>query len=278
MPAFAGMTVWYKSSRPTPGGFTVTDRVSRRRLLRGAVALAGVAACPLCRSAAADEWGYRGEHGPAHWGQLKPEFQACSSGTMQTPIDLRAPATGAADAVKRDYRTMPLALIHNGHTVQVNAAPGSGATIDGVRFELVQFHFHHPSEHLLSGEAATLEVHFVHRNAAGQLAVLGVFLEADGKPLAALEPIWAALPEKAGPARTVTGVTIAPERLFPAGRSHFRYQGSLTTPPCSEGVDWVVYAEPVEISRAQGARFARLFPINARPVQPLNGRSLGLAG
>jgi carbonic anhydrase len=256
----------------------VTDRLSRRRLLGGAVALASLAACPLCRSAGADEWGYRGEHGPQHWGKLKPEFQACSSGTKQTPIDLRAPATGTANTVKREYQAMPLALIHNGHTVQVNAAPGSGVTLDGARFELLQFHFHHPSEHTRSGEFATLEAHFVHRNAAGQLAVLGVFLETDGKTHAALEPIWAALPDRAGPERGVPGVTIEPERLFPAGHSHFRYDGSLTTPPCSEGVSWVIYAEPVEISRAQATRFVKLFPLNARPVQPLNGRALLIAG
>jgi carbonic anhydrase len=258
----------------------MTERINRRRLLHGAVALAGVAACPLCRPAAADEWGYRGEHGPAHWGKLKPEFQACSSGTSQTPIDLRAPATGTADTVKRAYQPMPLTIINNGHTVQINAAPNSGCsvTLDGERFDLVQFHFHHPSEHLLSGEAATLEAHFVHRNAAGKLAVLGVFLDADTTSLAALEPIWAALPEKAGPERTVSGVTITPERLFPEGHSHFRYEGSLTTPPCSEGVSWVVYAQPVEISRAQGRKFAKLFPLNARPVQPLNSRTLLIAG
>jgi carbonic anhydrase len=256
----------------------VTDRMSRRRWLGGSLSLAAAAACPLCRPAAADEWGYVGEHGPANWSHLSPDNQACATGQAQAPIDLRAPATGVADSVKRDYQTMPLKLIHNGHTIQVNAAPGSGCTIEGERFELLQFHFHHPSEHLLSGEATTIEIHFVHRNLAGQLGVLGVFLDAETKPLAALEPIWAALPGNAGPERAVAGVTITPERLFPASNSHFRYQGSLTTPPCSEGVAWVVYATPVEISRAQAAKFAKLFPNNARPVQPLNRRDLLIAG
>jgi carbonic anhydrase len=254
----------------------VTQRIDRRQLLRGALLTA--IACPICQTAAADEWGYQGAHGPKHWGKLKPEFQACSTGTMQTPIDLRAPLAGAGDAVKRDYKTMPLRIVNNGHTIQVNAAPGSTCTIDGERFELLQFHFHHPSEHLLSGKAKQLEAHFVHRNPAGQLAVLGVFLEPGGRPLAALEPIWAAAPSSAGPEREIAGVTIAPEQMFPASPRHFRYQGSLTTPPCSEGVTWVVYAQPVMTSRAQTTSFAKLFANNARPVQPLNRRSLLVTG
>lgn len=257
----------------------MTIRLDRRRLLRGAAALAAFA-CPLCRAtpARADEWGYHGEHGPKHWGKLKTEYQACSTGKMQTPINLTAPLEGAADLVARAYQPMPLKIINNGHTIQVNATPGSKATLEGASFDLLQFHFHHPSEHLLKGKSKTLEAHFVHRNEAGQLAVLGVFLQADNRPLPALEPIWAALPTEEGPERTVPGVTIDPEALFPASRRHYRYQGSLTTPPCSEGVTWVVYADPVEVSWAQVITFAKLFPVNARPVQPLNGRSLLVTG
>jgi carbonic anhydrase len=250
----------------------VTDRIDRRRVLRGALLTA--LACPLCRPAAAAEWGYDGAHAPKNWSKLSPEFGMCSTGTMQSPIDLRTTQLGAANSVTRAYQTMPLKLVNNGHTIEVIAAPGSSCTVDGERFELVQFHFHHPSEHLLAGKSKPLEIHFVHANAAKQLAVLGVFLEPGGQPLAALEPIWAAAPANAGPEREVPGVTITPERLFPTSARHFRYQGSLTTPPCSEGVTWVVYAEPSVVSRAQVQSFARLYAHNARPVQKLNRRAL----
>lgn len=255
----------------------MTHRIDRRRLLRGALFTAAVA-CPVCRGAAADEWGYGGTIGPKNWGKLKPDYRLCSTGTMQTPINLTNAMAGAANSVKRDYKTMPLKIENNGHTIQVNATPGSTCTVDGERFELLQFHVHHPSEHLLSGKATRLEIHFVHRNAAGQLAVLGVFYEPGPSALAGLDPIWAAMPRSAGPEREISAISIAPETLFPTNPRHFRYQGSLTTPPCSEGVTWVVYAQPVTVSAAQVRAFAQLFPNNARPVQPLNRRSLLVTG
>jgi carbonic anhydrase len=254
----------------------VTHRIGRRRVLGGALLTA--LACPLCRPAAADEWGYSGAQAPKHWATLSPDFTMCATGTMQSPIDLRTTQLGAANSVTRAYQTMPLKLVNNGHTIEVVAAPGSSCTVDGERFDLVQFHFHHPSEHLLAGKTKQLEVHFVHQNAARQLAVLGVFMEPGARALAALEPIWAAAPASAGPEREVAGVTIAPEQLFPASARHFRYQGSLTTPPCSEGVTWVVYAEPTPVSRAQVQSFAKLFAHNARPVQKLNRRTLLVTG
>ncbi len=255
----------------------MTDRLSRRHLLRATAALGMAFACPLCRPAAADEWGYDGALGPDHWGTLSKAYQACSNGKLQTPIDLHGPVTGIANSVKRDYKAMPLKIINNGHTIQVNATPGSSATIDDERFELLQFHFHHPSEHLLLGEAKALEAHFVHRNAGGKLAVLGVFLAASNKALKALDPVWDALPSNAGPEYTVAGATVMPEGMFPSSQTHYRYDGSLTTPPCAEGVSWVVYAEPVDISTGQVSRFAKLFALNARPVQPLNDREMRMA-
>jgi carbonic anhydrase len=255
----------------------VTSPPSRRRFLRAAAATA-VLTCPFCRRAAADDWGYHGNTGPAHWGALKPEFKACSAGKAQTPIDLRDGLRGGRDLIQRDYKPMPLKILNNGDTIRVNAAPGSSVTIDAERYELLQFHFHHPSEHLLAGKAKALEAHFVHQNAAGRLAVLGVFLDPGAKPLAALEPIWAAAPTGEGPEREVPGVTLNLEPIFPVKTQHFRYQGSLTTPPCSEGVTWIVYAQPVAISTGQAQAFAKLFPLNARPVQPLNRRSLLLVG
>ena len=149
---------------------------------------------------------------------------------------------------------------------------GSRTIINGQAFDLLQFHFHHPSEHLLSGKSFDLELHFVHRSEKGRLAVLGVFIQ-PGAENAALAPIWAAMPKEAGDERD-TGATIAPADMLPVGRGFFRYQGSLTTPPCSEGVLCTVFKEPIEASPAQIRQFAELFPVNARPPMPLNQRFL----
>jgi len=257
--------------------------LSRRHLLRGLGF--GLAACPLCLSAAAlasekgaghatgaPHWGYDGEGGPDNWGTLSADFKVCELGTEQTPIDLAGAVRAEVGGLEPRFGEMPLTILNNGHTIQVNCAPGSGTLIKGERYELVQFHFHHPSEHLLSGKSFALELHFVHKNAAGNLAVLGVFFE-PGKENPALAPIFGALPREAGPAETL-GAPIRPAELLPPERGYFRYHGSLTTPPCSEGVLWTVFKAPLPISEAQIQQFASLFPNNARPVLPRHRRFL----
>ena len=254
----------------------------QRRSALGILAGFGAAVCPLCvglagRALASETahgaaWGYEGEAGPEHWGELSADFRVCELGFEQTPIDLRGGVGARLGAVEPVFHEMALRLLNNGHTIQVNCDPGSFSTVDGVRFELVQFHFHHPSEHLLSGKAFDLECHFVHKSSSGALAVLGVFIR-PGLSNEALEPIFAAMPAEAGEERAV-GVAIRPAGLLPLERGFFRYNGSLTTPPCSEGVNWVVFRQPIEASDAQIRQFAGLFPVNARPVQPLNRRIL----
>jgi carbonic anhydrase len=236
-------------------------------------------ACPLCLTAgaglAADahkpHWSYEGNTGPANWAQLDQQFAACAAGSEQTPIDLTAAVRADLGKVETAFQAMPLKVVNNGHTIQVNCAQGSRSTIDGVAHELLQFHFHHPSEHLLAGKAFDLECHFVHRNANGGLAVLGVFIQ-PGRENTALQPIWQAMPAKEGPERDA-GIAIRPADLLPGG-GYFRYAGSLTTPPCSEGVNWTVFKQPLEASPEQIRRFARLFPANARPVQQRHRREL----
>jgi len=257
---------------------------SRRALLRLA------AGCPLCLAAAslpglaafADDkgkghhWGYAGEGAPARWGQLDPGFSACGAGSEQSPVDLDGSVEAAYPPVEVAFRPMPLSLVNNGHTLQVNCQPGSASTIGGKDYQLLQFHFHHPSEHLLRGTALAMECHFVHRAADGNFAVLGVFIR-PGAENAALAPIWAAAPAQAGEA--APGTPIDPATLLPTKRSFFRYMGSLTTPPCSEGINWVVFDTPIEASPRQIQAFAALFPpTNARPPQALQRRFLLHAG
>jgi carbonic anhydrase len=264
----------------------VTARVSRRRAIQQLAI--GSVACPTCLSLLAGHevhadssaashgdaphWSYEGEAGPENWGQLSADFRVCELGFEQTPIDLKNAVSAQLLGVEPEFQSMPLKIVNTGHTIQVNCEPGSRTRIDGRQFELLQFHFHHPSEHLLSGRAFDLELHFVHRSDAGQLAVLGVFIR-QGAENAALQPIWAGMPTEAGPAQEI-GTPIRPAELLPMERGFFRYQGSLTTPPCSEGVLWTIFKQPIEASEDQIRKFAALFPANARPVQGVNRRFL----
>jgi len=168
---------------------------------------------------------------------------------------------------------MPLRIINNGYTIQVNTPPDNRLLIAGKAYALQQFHFHHPSEHLLAGKAFDLECHFVHKATDGGLAVLGVFIR-PGAANASLTPVWQAMPTAAGPEKTVSGVTVDIAGLLPKQRAYYRYFGSLTTPPCSEGIVWTVFQSPVHASPEQIRHFAALFPMNARPVQRVNWRFL----
>jgi carbonic anhydrase len=216
-------------------------------------------------------WGFEGDIGPEKWATLSKAYAACGEGSQQSPINLTAPIAADAPTVQIHWRSMPLKVENNGHTIEVVAESGSFLMLSGVRFDLAQFHFHHLSEHAIEGEAFPMEAHFVHQSRTGDLAVLGVFLMI-GEPNEALEPIWANMPKQQGEASTAT--VIHPIELLPYDETSYRYAGSLTTPPCSEIVSWIVYKEPVEISAAQLKAFADLFPNNARPVQNSNRRYL----
>ncbi|MBM3599239.1 MAG: carbonate dehydratase [Alphaproteobacteria bacterium] len=246
--------------------------MNRRHALK---LLAGAAAaCPLCGGAAqaasaGPHWDYgTGHGGPAHWGQLSADFGACSSGMQQSPIDLKSGVRAELKPVRLAYGQVPLKVVNNGHTIQVDCPDGNAMTVGSETFKLLQFHFHHPSEHRLDGRSFELERHFVHRNGAGDLAVLGVF----GAANPVIDAIWRVMPAEAGEAAGQGAIDL--NGLLPQERQHFLYHGSLTTPPCSEGVHWRVLPAPMEISREQVARFAALFPTNARPVQELRRRFL----
>ena len=239
---------------------------------------AGLAlAASLCASSGAmpatspPHWAYTGRHAdPGHWASLSPEFEACAKGRAQSPVDIRSTVRAALPALRFGYTQADPVIVNNGHTVQVNLPPGQELVIGERSFELVQFHFHTPSEEEVHGRRAPMEAHFVHRDAEGKLAVVSVLLQS-GQPSKAYAPVFDHLP-RPGEKITVEGLHLDLARLLPAGTGYYRFQGSLTTPPCSEGVHWIVLKQPVPLGADQIRAFRRLFRSNARPVQPLNGR------
>jgi carbonic anhydrase len=222
------------------------------------------------------QWGYQGETNPQAWGKITRDFATCDLGTAQSPIDLHGAVTARSSQITFNYRSSPLNVVNNGHSIQVNYAPGSTVNIDGEEYALLQFHFHTPSEHQIAGKAATMEAHLVHRNAAGKLAVVGVMMNA-GTENRSIARVWQAIPP-VGETKTLDNIAIDATNLLPANKSYYSYAGSLTTPPCSEGVKWTVMTEPITISPAQIRAFAKLYPIDARPLQPTNDRKIELHG
>lgn len=218
-------------------------------------------------------WGYLGEEGPDSWARLSSEFSSCALGNQQSPIDLLATAKAGPLNLEIDYGATPLKILHNSHTIQINVEVGHSLRLEGVKFELLQFHFHHPSEHHLNGQIYPLEVHFVHQSPTGALAVLGVFLEV-GSDTSEYTKIWGHLPTIVKSETLIPGVTLDLARLLPTDSALYRYYGSLTTPPCSESVQWLIFETGIAISAEQVHQFAQIFPRNARPLQALNKRKI----
>jgi carbonic anhydrase len=221
-------------------------------------------------------WSYQGGTGPAKWGKLEEDYQVCGLGHTQSPIDIQDAVAKKADLapIAFDYKPSPLKLIDNGHTVQVTYAPGSSITAQGKRYELVQFHFHHPSEEKVNGKRADMVAHLVHKDADGNLAVVAVLLH-HGAANALIDTLWKHLPTRKEQEVDAPGVDINAADLLPANHdAYYAYTGSLTTPPCSENVAWFVMKAPTTVSSEEVARFAKLYPMNARPTQPLNGREI----
>ncbi|MBS0307864.1 MAG: carbonic anhydrase family protein [Proteobacteria bacterium] len=218
----------------------------------------------------AAHWDYEGEAGPAQWGKLNPDWAQCATGARQSPIDIRDGMRLDLEPIRFDYRPGPFSVVNNGHTVQVGVAGGNRITITGRTYELVQFHFHRPSEERINGKSFAMVVHLVHKDAEGRLAVVALLIE-EGEANAAVQSVWNNLPlEKNEPVRPT--IEFDPSQLLPARRDYYTYMGSLTTPPCSEGVLWLVMKEPIRLSAQQIAIFSRLYPMNARPIQADSGR------
>jgi len=213
------------------------------------------------------------------WSTLDPAWAPCNTGRAQSPIDIRNPVPADLPPLAFDYHPGPLQyLIDNGYTIRVNYhdAPGTGnfLVIDGTRYHLTQFHFHHPSEESVHGRFYPMVLHLMHESPDGKVVGVAVFLRA-GRANATVQQLWDHMPLVNGPERAVPGVMIDPAALLPSNTAaYFRYAGSLTAPPCTEGVTWYVLRTPLEVSRAQIAAFASLYPHDVRPLQPLDGRTI----
>jgi carbonic anhydrase len=219
---------------------------------------------------AAPHWAYTGEVGPQAWGGLQPNFSTCANGKRQSPIDIRDGFAVDLEPPVFEYRASAFRVIDNGHTVQVNVDAGNSLLIRGRRYELQQFHFHRPSEERIEGRSFDMSAHLVHRDVDGHLAVVAVLLErGSAQPL--VQTVWNHLPLEKHE-EFAARVPIDLTQLVPDDRRYYTYMGSLTTPPCSEGVLWVVMRQPVGLSPEQIAIFSRLYPMNARPVQSAAGR------
>src|SRR5580692_4915066 len=219
------------------------------------------------------QWSYDGALGPEHWGDLDPEYAACKTGREQSPIDIQNAEKTALPAIRFEYKNGPLKIINNGYTaVRVNYAPGNGnfLIVGDKRYELVQFHFHRPSEEQIKGKQFAMVAHLVHKADDGKLAVVAVLLKA-GSANMTLQQIWDHMPMTEGPEQQISDVEFNPSGLLPANAAYFTFAGSLTTPPCTEGLTWFVLRTPTDVSHEQIDAFAKLYPHNARPIQPLNG-------
>lgn len=216
-------------------------------------------------------WDYSDAHGPAHWGELNPDFGLCQNGHHQSPIDIQNPKITDLPPIQFNYKSAPLDIIDNGHTVMINYAPGSFISVGGKRYELKQFHFHRPSEEHVNGKTYPMSAHFVHADQEGRLAVVAVLLE-QGADNPVLRELWRNLPRQKDKETILKNVQIDAAGLLPAERGYYTFDGSLTTPPCSEHVTWLVLRNPVSISAEEIEQFSKLYQNDARPTQPLYDR------
>lgn len=236
------------------------------------VAVLGAAVLAGATLAVANEnahWGYSYDNGPSKWAKMSEKFRTCGAGKHQSPINIEGKTGSDSIDVAFSYKAGPATVTNNGHTIQVNVAKGNSVKIDGKPYDLVQFHFHTPSENTFNGLYFPMETHLVHKNAKGELAVVAVMIKVGSSSIIDTLPA----PTKAG--RTVkASEEVNPAAILPADQKHYAFTGSLTTPPCSEGVTWVVMQEPIHASNETIARMHAILGGNNRPTNPLNGRKI----
>ncbi len=259
------------------GPAVVNPRASRDYIKAKAAALTGHEAPGSDAGAHGGEvhWAYEGENGPQNWGKLKPEFNACAIGKRQSPINIEESATlqGPAEPLQFNYTASSGTVVNNGHTIQVDLYGDNSLTVRGSVYKLVQFHFHTPSEEQVNYRNYAMVAHLVHKNNEGQLAVVAVLLD-PGVANTLINKVWTYMPLDTSDRVRLPGGIIDMNELLPKDQRYYQFIGSLTTPPCTEGVLWMVMKQPTQLSREQIRLFQQLFPMNARPVQPVNGRPL----
>jgi carbonic anhydrase len=219
-------------------------------------------------------WSYAGARGPEHWGDLDPEYATCRDGKAQSPIDIRDAQPSDLPPLRFAYRSGPLRIINNGYTaVRVNYPRGNGnyLIVGDKRYELTQFHFHRPSEEMVDGKPYDMVIHLMHAASDGEIAGVAVLLRS-GAPNSTVEQLWRYMPGTPSAETLIPGVQVDPSALVPPALGYFTYAGSVTAPPCTEGVKWFVLKAPLTVSPAEIAAFAKLYPHDVRPVQPLHGR------
>lgn len=265
-----------RSATPTAKALA-SKRYSQARA--AAVAGHGAAPEPHATNATAGHgggdvhWTYEGETGPQAWGKLKPDFNLCAIGKRQSPINIEDGNTlqGPAEPVQFAYQPSNGTVVNNGHTIQVDVQGDNSITVRGSNYRLLQFHFHTPSEEQLNFKRFPMVAHLVHKNNEGQLAVVAVLLD-EGASNPMIDKVWTYMPLDTGDRVRMPQGLLNVSELLPTDQRYYQFMGSLTTPPCSEGVLWMVMKQPVTISKAQYKLFTQLYPNNARPVQPVNGR------
>ncbi len=246
------------------------NRIAILAILADVALLSG---CQAPDSLHGPQWSYSGETGPEHWDELNPDWQIAEIGHEQSPIDIRTDETRSAALPSVDFHYEPthVEFINNGHTIELEYDEGSYIEVDGTRHKLIQLHLHAPSEHTINGRQAQLEMHLVHRDDRGHLAVVGLLI-VEGPRNEAIVAAWDHLPKQPGERVSVPDAFVNADEIIPKNRRYYRYAGSLTTPPCTEGVTWLVLQELIQMSREQIAEFTTLYPECNRPVQPLYDR------
>ncbi len=238
-----------------------------------AIAGGAVLVAATAWASGAVHWTYEGHEGPENWGSLNPDYAACAVGRNQTPINITSTIEAELSPLEIKYKAVPLDIINNGHTIQVNYAPGSTLTLDGHSYDLLQFHFHTPSENHIEAKSFPMEAHLVHKDKNGGLGVIGVMFAA-GEENPFLANIWKHLPAKAHTHNKIDTVKLNVTDMLPVSKDYYRFNGSLTTPPCSEGVLWLMMKNPVKVSSDQVEQFSKIIGENNRPIQPTNARPI----
>jgi carbonic anhydrase len=238
-----------------------------------AVAHSQQSTTPAAAAPTGAQWSYYGKRGPTNWGKLDPGYAACSKGKLESPIDIRnAKLDRALAPIALHYLSGPVTLFNEGHTIRGIVPAGNYIVFNGTRYDLQQFHFHHPAEHLVNGKLADLEIHLVHKSASGEFVVIAVLVK-EGQVNGSLAALWPSLPRTVGASTTLQD-PFDPAGLLPADQGYWAYTGSLTAPPCTEGVHWLIMENPTQLAGDQLDAFARLYPDNARPVEATRGRKV----